>query len=110
MRLLLVLTSTTALLCACSNGGGPNPPGTPYNQSASSALFPRLGTFHALARLTADRKGRVRAVMVYTLSNRARRNEVISFVSRRGRPADTIGPSIPAASAIRRSRAPFKVR
>ncbi len=83
MRLLLVLTSTTALLCACSNGGGPNPPGTPYNQSASSALFP-VGNLSRVSPLTSRSKGRVRAVMVYTLSNRARRNEVISFVSRRG--------------------------
>ena len=84
MRLLLVLTSTIALLCACTGGGAsPNPPAALYNQNASPGLFP----FANLSRPTPQKVrsgGGLRPVVVYTLSNRATSNAVVSFVSRRG--------------------------
>lgn len=82
MRLLLVLTSTIALLCACSGGGPANPPGSFSNGSASPALFSQ----QSLSRTAAPEAVnlRRRSVTVYTLSNGASRNKVVSFVSRRG--------------------------
>jgi 6-phosphogluconolactonase (cycloisomerase 2 family) len=83
MRLLLVLISTIALLCACSGEGGPNnPPGTFSNESAPPPLFP----FQKLSRSGPQSRsdGHLRSVAVYTLSNGASRNKVVSFVSHGG--------------------------
>jgi 6-phosphogluconolactonase len=85
MRLLLVLTSTIALLCACSGGGGPtNPTGTFSNESVSPALFPPLQNLSRLSQTNSRTDGRVHSIVVYTLSNGASRNKVIAYVSRGG--------------------------
>jgi 6-phosphogluconolactonase (cycloisomerase 2 family) len=84
MRLLLVLTSTIALLCACSGAGGSNPAGTFSNESASPPLFPPLENLSQRSPTNDQTGGRVRSVTIYTLSNSASRNAVVSFVSRGG--------------------------
>ena len=81
----LRITSTIVLLCACSGGGGPtNPTDTVSNESASPALFPPLQNLSRLSQTNSRTDGRARSVMIYTLSNGASRNEVVSFVSRGG--------------------------
>jgi len=85
MRLLLVLTSTIVLLCACSGGEAPsNPPDTFSNESASPELSPPHQNYSPLSAPKGQSDGRIRSVAVYTSSNGAYRNKVISFVSRGG--------------------------
>src|SRR5215831_607653 len=84
MRLLLVLTSTIALLCACSGGGGPsNPLGTFSNESAPPALFP-VRDPSRFSPPKSRNDDSARSVTVYTLSNDASGNKVLSFVSHEG--------------------------
>ncbi|MGA8662617.1 MAG: beta-propeller fold lactonase family protein [Candidatus Cybelea sp.] len=73
MRLSLMLTSTIALLAACS-GGGAAPPNPLSSAGVRPAPVPNVRS--------ADR---VRAVTLYTLSNGAAHNQVVSFVPRDGR-------------------------
>ena len=72
MRLTLVLTSTIALLAACS-GGGAAPPDVFSSAGARPALAPNVRAIR-----------HVRAVTLYTLSNGAEHNKVLSFVPRDG--------------------------
>lgn len=73
MRLTLVLTSTIALLAACS-GGGAAPPNALSGAPAPSALPPSIPGADG-----------VRSITVYTLSNGKAQNKVVSFVLRDGR-------------------------
>ena len=85
MRLLFAITSTIVLLCACSGGEGPsNPPNTFSSESASPALSPSLQNYTPPSQPKGQSDGPVRSVVVYTSSNGAYRNKVISFVSRGG--------------------------
>lgn len=85
MRLSLVLTSTIALLCACSGGGVPNNPSGTFSTESesppSSPMFQPLTPEHSTQRRS---PGQVGPVVVYTLSNGSSRNKVLSFVARGG--------------------------
>lgn len=97
MRLALILTSVLALLAACSGGSvATNPPNTFANASKSPAL-------------TTPSDSQLASVTLYTLSNAAAHNKVVSFVSgeggfQRGQSYDTGGLGLPSiAGAVQGS-------
>ncbi|HEY1883940.1 MAG TPA: beta-propeller fold lactonase family protein [Candidatus Cybelea sp.] len=84
MRFTLLLTLAVALLSACSGSGVPgSPPATLSDQSGPPALSANSQSLTRAGAPRAQQTGPDR-VVVYTLSNGASRNKVLSFVPRGG--------------------------
>jgi 6-phosphogluconolactonase len=82
MRLIRVLSSTIGLVTAACSAGGGLSSGSPTTFSNGSSSLPLTGVTSRIEQSTAPRHGHIESVIVYTLSNGATHNEVLSFVPR----------------------------